>query len=221
MRAILGFLGVGLLCGTAFAADPPAPPVAPPSAPITPQAPPPLDDTTGSYLAILFTDFCYHAFPDDAALDAKLLAKGAVVMTPEQVKGILHDDPGRGWIYTEAGHRYLVTVEAPPFHACSVRVNTPAGVSTSSMSQMLPDLIEGQGQHAGKAQSLNRDTPLQIRAMQLPLMPAPPGAQAESFMSFVTTYRDKTSNAVLTVENRFVRQIYLGEPPTAPVPPVQ
>lgn len=210
MRAILALFCTGLLCGTAWAADTPdSTPSSPPPS-LTPQAPPPLDQATGAALAALFTEVCYHAFPDDAALETSLTAKGAMAMTPEQVKAILHDDPGRGWIVDQDNHRYQITVEAPPFHACSVRVNTPAGVSTSAMAQALPGLLGPLGQHAGAPQQLNRqDNPqMQIRAVVLALSPAPAGADAETFMSFVTTYRDRNGSAVLAVENRFVRQIH-------------
>ncbi len=211
MRAVLLILCSGLLCGAALAADPPASP-APPSAapPLTPKAPPPLDEATGANLATLFTEFCVKAFPDGAALEARMRDRGAIAMTPEQVKGILHDDPGRGWIVRLEGHGFLVTEEAPPFHACSVRVNTPAGVPNGPLSRIVGDLAGESGRRVSSPQVLNRnDNPLmQISAALVTLSPPPAGADAETFMAFVTTYRDKTSNAVVTVENRFVRQIH-------------
>jgi hypothetical protein len=57
---------------------------------------------------------------------------------------------------------------------------------------------------------MNRnDNPLMgINAAIVQLSPPPTGADAEAFMAFVTTYRDRTTNAVQFVENRFVHQIH-------------
>jgi hypothetical protein len=216
MRAVLVLLCSGLFCGAAFAADPPAatapsaPDTTPATPPVTPQVVAPLDEATGAILSRIFTDVCFGLFPDDAATDAKLAAGGGVAMTPQQVKAILHDDPGHGWIVIQDGHAYSITIEAPPFHACAVRVNTPAGVAATGLADMLGKLVAAKGQQAGRPQTLPvPPNPLmQIRAVLVPLSPAPAGADAEAFMAFVTTYRDRATNAVLTVENRFVHQIH-------------
>jgi len=210
MRAILLLLGSSLLCGTAFAADPPAAPSAPAAPPATPQVAAPLDEATGAGLAALFTTLCVEAFPDAAALDARMAEKGATAMTPEQVKAVLHDDPGRGWLLTQNNHRFAITEEAAPFHACSVRVNTPAGVPNRALTGILGAVTAKSGQRVSSPQVMNRnDNPLMgISAVIVQVSPPPAGADAEAFMAFVTTYRDRTSNAVLFVENRFVHQIH-------------
>lgn len=211
MRAILSILGAGLLCGTALAAAPPDPatPSRPPPAPTPPVVAPP-DAAGGSALATLFVDLCVKAFPDGAALEAQIAAKGAAPMSAELLKGILHDDPGRGWVLKQEGRIFLITEEVPPFHACSVRLNTTIGVPIAPLGGIIADVIAASGQKALAPRNLNQQAnpQMQIHAVEVGLTPPPAGADAENFMAFVTTYRDVQTGAVRFVENRFVRQIH-------------
>jgi hypothetical protein len=80
-------------------------------------------------LAALFAAFCLDAFPVAASLDRAAASKKAVAMKPDELKAILHDDPGRGWMLRTSEALYAVTVEFPPYNACAVRRMTPVGVS--------------------------------------------------------------------------------------------
>jgi len=108
-------VGLALMMTAAIAQDQPPPNVSP--------AVP--DDE----LAALYTAFCLQSFPDEAGLALLARQKGAVALTPEEVKAILHDDPGHGWQLRTAGGHYQISVEDPPYHTCAIRRMTPSGVS--------------------------------------------------------------------------------------------
>jgi hypothetical protein len=74
-------------------------------------------------MASLYEEVCLKAFPDDQAVEAAMKARGATELTPDQVKVTLGDDPGRGWDLKDKSAS--VWLELPPFHACSVRWNSP------------------------------------------------------------------------------------------------
>jgi hypothetical protein len=78
-------------------------------------------------LVALYDEVCLKAFPDDAAVDALMAAKGATPLTPEEVRVTFRNDPGRGWILQDDGRNIQVMLELPPYHACSVRRWTAAG----------------------------------------------------------------------------------------------
>jgi hypothetical protein len=77
-------------------------------------------------LAALYDELCLKAFPDDAAVDAVMASKGAVPLTPEEVRVTFHDDPGRGWLLADGDREVQIMLELPPYHACSVRRFTVA-----------------------------------------------------------------------------------------------
>lgn len=72
-------------------------------------------------MVALYQEACLDSFPSDGQLDALMAKKGATPLSPDEVKVTLRDDPGRGWRLIDGGRRYLVFLELPPFHACSVR----------------------------------------------------------------------------------------------------
>jgi hypothetical protein len=72
----------------------------------------------------LYEPICLAAFPDDAAAERRALALGAAPMAPQRVRALLHDDPGRGWVFSGRTARFELTIEAAPFHACAVRTLT-------------------------------------------------------------------------------------------------
>ncbi|MDZ5647857.1 NMCC_0638 family (lipo)protein [Nitrospirillum sp. BR 11828] len=101
----------------------------------TPQPPPvqlpdpsPEDVAAATELAEVFEDFCLKRFPDDEAVKAG--AQDLTAMTPDQVKGILKDDPGIGWYKKTPLALYKITLELPPYHACAVRRMTANGIPT-------------------------------------------------------------------------------------------
>ncbi|MES2046401.1 MAG: hypothetical protein V4475_21215 [Pseudomonadota bacterium] len=94
----------------------------------TAQANPPMtDDAVLARMTALFDNICLKTFPADDAVAATMNALGAVPRTREQLKIYLHDDPGRGWIVADGEKKFTVTIEAPPYHACTVRRATPNG----------------------------------------------------------------------------------------------
>lgn len=73
----------------------------------------------------LYDAACLRTFPDDAALDTLMAQRGAKLLSTEDVKVTLRDDPGRAWQVGEGRGRLFVYLELPPFHACSVRFMMP------------------------------------------------------------------------------------------------
>jgi len=71
----------------------------------------------------LYEQACLQAFPNDEAVDKVMTGLGATALSKDQVRIYLHDDPGRGWRFTSTGTTFIVTVEAPPYHACAVRAS--------------------------------------------------------------------------------------------------
>jgi hypothetical protein len=92
----------------------------------------------------LFDTLCLKAFPDDAAVAAAIAARGGGVttMTPADVALYLHANPGVGWFLTGRSGRFVVTVEAPPYHACGVRTLTVAGFADLTPYRQLADAFE-------------------------------------------------------------------------------
>jgi hypothetical protein len=76
-----------------------------------------------SHMTALYEQVCLKAFPDDRAVETLMTEQGARAMPPEEVKVTMRDDPARGWELKDGNG--TVWIEYPPFHACSVRWNTP------------------------------------------------------------------------------------------------
>ena len=85
------------------------------------------DDGILSRMTALYDEVCLKDFPKDEAVAAAMTAKGATALKPDEVQIYLHDDPGRGWTIDDGAGKFVVTIEAPPYHACSVRRQTPSG----------------------------------------------------------------------------------------------
>lgn len=78
-------------------------------------------------LVTLYDEVCLKTFPDDAAVDALMAAKGATALTPEEVRVTFRNDPGRGWLLEDGDRTIQIMLELPPYHACSVRRMTSQG----------------------------------------------------------------------------------------------
>ena len=74
-------------------------------------------------MTALYEEVCLKAFPDDKAVEVAMRSRKARELTPEEVKVTMRDDPGRGWELKDKSAS--VWLEFPPYHACSVRWNTP------------------------------------------------------------------------------------------------
>ena len=76
-----------------------------------------------SHMTNLNDEVCLRAFPDDKAIEALMTAQHAKPLTADEVRVTMHDDPARGWVLQDG--TTTVWIEFPPYHACSVRWNTP------------------------------------------------------------------------------------------------
>ena len=70
-------------------------------------------------LTKLYHDICLKRFPDDKAVEAMMVARGARELSQSDVKVTMRDDPARAWDLNDGGA--TLWIEYPPFHACSVR----------------------------------------------------------------------------------------------------
>ena len=169
----------------------------------TPQA-----DAIQARMAALYDEICLHAFPDDAAVDALMKAKGAMPMTPEEVKVTLRDDPGRGWFVPDGDRNIQVTIEMPPYDACVVRRTTPAGFSDLAAYQAV--VAPFRKSHPGFAPAGNFDQDMgdiHIHATG-EIRPLPDG-RSETLYIFDQRITDagRRANGETGVQVRFVHQI--------------
>ncbi len=74
-------------------------------------------------MAALYDEVCLKTFPADSDVDALMAKKAAAPLPAEDVKVSLGNDPGRGWTVKDGNHAFMVLLELPPFHACSVRAS--------------------------------------------------------------------------------------------------
>ena len=115
-----------LLAAAALAQATPVPP------PTAPAAPAPVDVAR---MAALYDEACLQTFPIDGQLDALMMKKGATPMPADQVRISLKEDPGRGWRVRDGDQTFVVLLELPPYHACSVRASQN---STGSSVDLAP-----------------------------------------------------------------------------------
>src|SRR5690349_7506136 len=69
----------------------------------------------------VYDEACLRDFPDDAAVQRMMAARNATALSRDELRGYLRDDPGTGWRVNGATAQFVVTIEAPPYHACGVR----------------------------------------------------------------------------------------------------
>jgi len=75
----------------------------------------------------LYQDLCLTAFPDDGAVFRRVVAlKNTTPLTGDALNDLFHGDPGLAWTYRGKSSHFLIAVETPPFHSCTVRT-TMAG----------------------------------------------------------------------------------------------
>lgn len=144
MIRFIGMLVLGLIgLSSALAQEAPSP--APDAAAPAPDSKP--DDPRVADLQRLFSDLCIRKFPDDVALASAVETVGGTAMTAEEVKARLHDDPGRGWKITAGQASFNVTLEAPPYHACAVRISAEKPIVGKTIVEMLKRTA-AENQHA-------------------------------------------------------------------------
>jgi hypothetical protein len=74
-------------------------------------------------MATLYDEVCLKTFPDDKAVETLMKGQAARELSPSEVTVTMRDDPARGW-ELKSGEA-TVWIEFPPYHACSVRWNSP------------------------------------------------------------------------------------------------
>jgi len=159
-------------------------------------------------MVTLYDEICLRTFPDDAAIDALMKAKGATPMTPEEVKVTLNEDPGRGWFLPDGDRNIQVTVEMPPYHACVVRRMTPSGFSDLSPYQAVVEPFRKSNPGFGPAGDFDRDIgDIHIHATG-EIRPLPDG-RSETLYIFDQHMTDAARRAEgeTGVQVRFVHQI--------------
>lgn len=96
----------------------------------------PAADPVFAKMAQLYEDICLTPFPDDDAVAAAMATQHATELRKEEVRIYLHDDPGRGWTVGDGRDgKFVVTIEAPPYHACAIRHAFAAPVADRSAYQ--------------------------------------------------------------------------------------
>lgn len=80
-------------------------------------------ENRASKAAQLYSEVCLTAFPDDAAVEAAMQSLDARELPQEEVKVTFRADPGRARELKDKSA--TVWLELPPYHACSVRWNSP------------------------------------------------------------------------------------------------
>ena len=93
----------------------------------------------------LYERVCLQVFPDDKAVDAEMTRRGGVRLSEAGVRYFLHADPGVGWHLKGRNGDFDITIEAPPYHACSVRARTTAGFKDWSPYRSAVDRFEKSG----------------------------------------------------------------------------
>jgi hypothetical protein len=69
----------------------------------------------------LFSSYCLNKFPDDDALLKQAESDHLDPLSPAQVKTVVRKDNGSGWVVGGADVQYVLTLEQPPFHTCTLR----------------------------------------------------------------------------------------------------
>lgn len=112
---------------------------APTTVAATPNAPQTADGDRLVRMVKIYDAICLRAFPDDHATDAAAVAMGGTPLPADKIAIYLHDDPGRGWTIADGDGVFVVTVEAPPYHACAVRRETANGFADLSAYERVAD----------------------------------------------------------------------------------
>jgi len=166
---------------------------------------PPVTDPVLTEMVALYDDLCLKAFPDDGAIDRAVAARSPTVLSPDQVRIYLHDDPGRGWWIDDANGRFVITIEAPPYHACSVRRLTDSGFT--DMTAYSTRLASYSASHPGYTQMAPMDMDIgDIHSHATGVQRALTNGGSDTLFMFenrpATVSKSKTG-----VEIRFVRQL--------------
>ena len=157
-------------------------------------------------MTALYDEVCIQSFPIDGAVDTLMMGKQAQALTPDQVSIYLKSDPGRGWSVPDGGDHFIVTVEGPPFHACSVRRWTSGGFGDLAPYRSVADRFEAA--HDGFAPMKPSDRDLGgLRSHAVGEARSLPGGGAEALYVFDNHDAAAHARGGPDVEVRFVHQI--------------
>ena len=162
----------------------------------------------------LFTSYCLAKFPDDAALVVQLGDDRRDPLTPAQVKGFLHDDPGQGWLISGTDSKYVLTDEQPPFHACALRRYADHVLDGAPLIAAARAFAAAAGRKLASPQVSQHTMAngLISDAELLQVLDDKGQPLSEAFMFFVTAYpavpRPDGTLSKPFFDIRFVRQIY-------------
>lgn len=170
--------------------------------------PPSAPDPVVTRMVALYDEVCLKAFPDDAAVEALMAAKGAEPLTPEDVRVTLRDDPGRGWRLADGDRNIQVMLELPPYHTCSVRRSTASGFGDLTAYRAAAETFKSTRRGFAPIDEQSADIDAYHVHMSGELRDLADGG-AETLYLFDQVYRDPARQAAsgALVDIRFVHQI--------------
>jgi len=163
-------------------------------------------------MAALYDEVCLKTFPIDTEVDALMARKGAKPLAADEVKVTMGSDPGRGWLIKDGDRDIQVYLELPPFHACTVRRMTPAGMTDDSAYRQVVEPYKAT--HAGFEPGDGMNTDMgELHVHAVTEVRTLPGGTSESLMVFDQHIKDPARRAKgeTAVSLRFVHQIRLPQ----------
>lgn len=163
-------------------------------------------------MAALYDEVCLKTFPIDTEMDALMARKGAKPLTSDEVKVTLGSDPGRGWLIKDGDRDIQVYLELPPYHACTVRRMTTAGMDDDSAYRRVVEPYKASHAGFGPGSILNRDM-AGLRVHGVSEARELPGGGGESLMVVDQQVIDPARRAKgeTAISLRFVHQIRLPD----------
>jgi hypothetical protein len=163
-------------------------------------------------LIALYDEICLRAFPDDDATARAAARRGGTPLSTEQVRHMLHDDPGIGWVLQgRTGRLYVALEQAPPYHSCSLRTMTVNGFADLAPYQALAARYE-RGRLFQPIPRMERDMG-ELHAVGFGEAFADPHGNSEMLLVAITRASEEhRAQGDTAVEMRFEHQFY-----TAPV----
>ena len=171
----------------------------------------PPSDVIGRMVA-LYDEVCLKTFPSDTEVDALMARKGAKPLTVDEVKVTLGSDPGRGWLIKDGERDIQVYLELPPYHACTVRRMTPAGMEDDSAYRQVVEPYKAT--HAGFAPGGGMDTDMgELHVHAVTEARTLPDGSSDSLMVFDQRIKDPARRAKneSAVSLRFVHQLRVAD----------
>jgi hypothetical protein len=93
-------------------------------------------------MVLLYDNICLQKFPDDAAAGAAAAAAGGEPLAARELNNSLYGRHGQGWRIADGDGAFIVTIENPPYHGCSIRRTVSHPVSNIGAYRALADRYE-------------------------------------------------------------------------------